>query len=96
MTAGATATVADVVAAFGETGSPVACLAGSDKAYAESGADVVAALRAAGATWVMLAGRPKGQLADLVDDHVAVGDDVVQFLRRTRTQLDAALKEPSR
>jgi methylmalonyl-CoA mutase len=96
VTAGATATVADVIAAFGETGSPVACVTGSDKAYAETGADVVDALRAAGATWVVLAGRPKGPLSDLVDDHVAVGDDVVQFLRRTRTQLDAALKEESR
>ena len=61
VTAGATGSVADVVAAFGETGSPVACLAGSDKAYAESGAAVVEALRAAGATWVALAGRPKGR-----------------------------------
>jgi methylmalonyl-CoA mutase len=94
VTAGATGSVADVVAAFGETGSPVACLAGSDKAYGESGAAVVEALRAAGATWVVLAGRPRGDLADLVDDHVAVGDDVVEFLRRTRTQLDtAATKE---
>jgi hypothetical protein len=36
-------------------------------------------------------------LADLVDDHVAVGDDVVEFLRRTRTQLDTgATKEATR
>jgi methylmalonyl-CoA mutase len=97
VTAGATGSVPDVVAAFGETGSPVACLAGSDKAYAESGAAVVQALRAAGASWVVLAGRPKGDLADLVDDHVAVGDDVVEFLRRTRAQLDtAATKEATR
>jgi len=97
VTAGATASVPDVVAAFAETGSPVACLAGSDKAYAESGVDVVEALRTAGATWVVLAGRPKGPLADLVDDQVAVGDDVVEFLRRTRTQLDtAATKEATR
>ena len=39
------------------------------------------ALRAAGATRVVLAGRPKGELAELVDDHVAAGDDVVEFLR---------------
>ena len=59
-------------------------MTGSDKAYAESGAAVIAALRAAGATRVLLAGRPKGELAGLVDDHVAAGDDVVEFLRRTR------------
>ena len=84
VTAGATTGVDDVVTAFRDTGSPVACVTGSDKAYAESGADVIAALRAAGATRVLLAGRPKGELAGLVDDHVAAGDDVVEFLRRTR------------
>ena len=53
-----------MLTAFRETGSPVACVAGSDKAYAETGVEVVAALRAAGATRVLLAGRPKGDLAD--------------------------------
>ena len=87
VTAGATEGVDDVLTAFRETESPVACVTGSDKAYAESGAEVVAALRAAGATRVLLAGRPKGDLADLIDDHVAAGDDVVEFLRRTRQHL---------
>jgi methylmalonyl-CoA mutase len=87
VTAGRTDGVADVVAAFGATGSPVACLAGSDKAYAEIGAAVIEGLRGAGAVRVLLAGRPKGGLAELVDDHVAAGDDVVEFLRRTRQQL---------
>jgi methylmalonyl-CoA mutase len=84
VTAGATEGVDVVLAAIRDTGSPVACVTGSDKAYAASGADVIAALRAAGATRVLLAGRPKGELAGLVDDHVAAGDDVVEFLRRTR------------
>ena len=87
VTAGATNGVDDVLTAFHDTGSPVACVTGSDKAYAESGAEVIAALRAAGATRVLLAGKPKGDLADLVDDHVAAGDDVVEFLRRTRSHL---------
>jgi methylmalonyl-CoA mutase len=87
VTAGATQGVDDVLTAFRDTGSPVACVTGSDKAYAESGADVIAALRAAGATRVLLAGRPSADLADLVDDHVAAGDDVVEFLRRTRAHL---------
>ena len=34
-----------------------------------------------------MAGRPLGAMADLIDDHVAVGDDVVEFLRRTRRAL---------
>ena len=87
MTAGATEGVDDVLTAFRDTGSPVACVTGSDKAYAESAAAVIAALRAAGATRVLLAGKPKGDLAGLVDDHVAAGDDVVEFLRRTRSHL---------
>ena len=84
VTAGATNGVDEVLTAFRDTGTPVACVTGSDRAYAQSGADVIAALRAAGATRVLLAGRPKGELAGLVDDHVSAGDDVVEFLRRTR------------
>jgi methylmalonyl-CoA mutase len=87
VTAGRTGGVADVLAAFRATKTPVVCLTGSDSAYAEIGSDVVKALRAAGAGRVLIAGRPKGELAALVDDQVAVGDDVVQFLRRTRAHL---------
>ena len=54
--AGATDAVDAVVAAY--AGQPVVCLAGTDAAYAEWGADLVAALRAAGATYVVLAGKP--------------------------------------
>jgi methylmalonyl-CoA mutase len=90
VTAGATTGVEDVVGAFTAAGATVACLAGSDPAYGEIGAAVIAALRGAGARHVVLAGRPRGELADLVDDNVAVGDDVVEFLRRTRAQLDPA------
>ncbi|MGZ8738889.1 MAG: methylmalonyl-CoA mutase family protein, partial [Nocardioides sp.] len=39
-------------------GQSVVCLVGNDKAYAEWGADLVRALREAGADWVVLAGRP--------------------------------------
>lgn len=88
VTAGATQGIDDVLAAFRETGTPVVCVTGSDKAYAQSGAAVITALRAAGASRVLLAGRPKGELAGLVDDHVAAGDDVIEFLRRTRLHLE--------
>lgn len=87
VTAGRTSGVSDVLNAFHETKTPVVCLAGSDTAYAEMGADVVSALRSAGAGRVLIAGRPKGGLAELVDDQVAIGDDVVEFLRRTRAHL---------
>ncbi len=90
VTAGRTEGVDDVVAAFRETGCPAACLAGSDKAYADRGVAVVEALRAAGAQWVVLAGRPRGAVGESIDDHVAAGDDVLEFLRRTRGHLEEA------
>ena len=80
--AGATDGVAAVVAAY--AGQPVVCLAGTDAAYAEWGADLVAALREAGARRVILAGKPK----DIeVDDSCAVGVDALAFLIRTREAL---------
>jgi len=60
---------------------PLVCLVGSDAAYAQWGAEAIAALRAAGARHVMLMGRP-GDLD--VDDSFALGADAVAFLRRTR------------
>lgn len=81
--AGPTTAVADVVSAY-DVSSPVACLAGPDAAYAEWGADLIAALREAGAQRVILAGRP-GELD--VDDSAALGDDALAFLSRTREAL---------
>ena len=79
--AGPTDGVASVLAAYG--GQRVVCLAGTDATYAEWGADVVAALREAGATHVIIAGRP----IDGVDDSVAMGVDALAFLTRTREAL---------
>ena len=62
-------------------GQPLVCLVGSDGAYAEWGADAIAALRTAGARHVLLMGKP-GDLD--VDDSFALGDDAVAFLRRAR------------
>ena len=87
--AGATRSAEDVVAAY--AGQPVVCLAGSDKAYGGWGADLVAALRAAGARHVILAGTPGDTTVapDLLDDSCALGVDALSFLTRTRTQLEA-------
>ena len=93
VSAGSTSGVADVVQAYRRNPSPVACLAGTDAAYREFGAAVVAGLRDAGARRVVLAGRPTGELADLadlIDDHIGAGDDVLLFLRRTREHLEPA------
>ena len=56
--AGATEGVDDVLKAYHEAGEPpVVCLAGPDAAYEEWGADLVAALREAGARHVIVAGK---------------------------------------
>jgi methylmalonyl-CoA mutase len=83
--AGATAGVDDVTAAY--DGQPVVCLAGTDAAYAEWGADLVAALRAAGATYVVLAGKPGERTVVDVDDSCAMGVDALGFLGRIRQEL---------
>ena len=85
--AGPTDGVDAVLAAY--SGQPVVCLAGTDKAYAEWGADVIAALRDAGARWVILAGKPGDQTVDasLVDDACAMGVDALTFLHTTREKL---------
>ncbi|HUS21902.1 MAG TPA: methylmalonyl-CoA mutase family protein, partial [Aeromicrobium sp.] len=83
--AGATADVAQVLAAYDAAGQPgVVALAGSDDLYAERAAETIEALRGAGARHVILAGRPR----DLsVDDSAAKGVDALAFLRRTREAL---------
>ncbi|WP_187366842.1 methylmalonyl-CoA mutase family protein [Nocardioides dongxiaopingii] len=79
--AGATDGVEALLAAY--AGQRVVCLAGTDAAYAEWGAAAAAALREAGATRVVVAGRP----ADHADDSCATGVDALAFLSRTREAL---------
>lgn len=83
--AGATDGVEAVTAAY--AGQSVVCLAGPDAAYAEWGADLVAALRAAGAAYVVLAGRPGAKTVTDVDDSCAVGVEALGFLGRIREEL---------
>ena len=76
---------ADVlVEAFAASGAAVACLCSSDKLYAEQASVVAAALKAAGARRVLLAGRPGEHLEAYqqagVDDYVFVGCDAVAAL----------------
>jgi methylmalonyl-CoA mutase len=74
-----------VLAAYAAAGSPaVVCLTGADAAYAAWGAELAAALRKAGARWVVLAGK---RLDFEVDDTCALGIDALDFLRRTRERL---------
>jgi methylmalonyl-CoA mutase len=70
---------AAIVMAFKESGTSVACLCSSDKLYAESAAALAAALKAAGASTVLLAGKPGGY-GD-VDDYIFAGCDALAALR---------------
>lgn len=79
--AGATQSADDLVAAH--SGQGVAVLAGTDAAYAEWGEQAAGALRAAGVTHVVVAGKP----TPWADDSCATGVDALAFLTRTREQL---------
>ncbi len=87
--AGATTDTSSVLEAYRSErgGQPVVCLAGTDAAYAEWGADLVTALRAAGASYVVLAGRPGERTVTDVDDACAMGVDALAFLARIREEL---------
>lgn len=61
----------------------VVCVAGTDAAYDEEGEAAAAELRANGAAWVIVAGKPR----DWADDSCAMGVDALDFLTRTREKL---------
>ncbi|NSC24725.1 methylmalonyl-CoA mutase, partial [Streptomyces albus subsp. chlorinus] len=74
-----------VAEAFARSGAAVACLCSSDARYAEEAAEVAAALKAAGAAHVLLAGKPDaehraGYQSAGVDEFVHAGGDAVAVL----------------
>ena len=75
---------ASVGAAFTESGARLAVLCSSDTLYEASATDVAAALKAAGAERVLLAGRPGEREAALraagIDTFIHVGDDTLGTL----------------
>jgi methylmalonyl-CoA mutase len=79
--AGPTGTAEELVSSY--RGQAVVCVAGTDAAYDEWGADAAAALRESGADCVIVAGKPR----DWADDSCATGVDALEFLHRTREQL---------
>jgi methylmalonyl-CoA mutase len=86
--AGTTSSPEDLVSAY--AGQQVVALAGTDKAYAEWGAAAIAALREAGAAYVILAGKPGGStniVNGSINDWAAMGVDALAFLNRTREAL---------
>ncbi|KRC66189.1 methylmalonyl-CoA mutase [Aeromicrobium sp. Root236] len=84
--AGPTEGVDDVLTAYAEAGQPTTvCLVGNDKAYEVWGAELVTALREAGATYVVVAG--KAEIG--ADVTAAAGLDALAFLRSIRQELQA-------
>lgn len=73
--AGPTESAEDVVAAYG--GQPVVVLCSTDRLYAERAADTAAALRKAGATRILLAGRGD---VDGVDGYLYAGCDALAVI----------------
>jgi methylmalonyl-CoA mutase len=80
--------VDQTVAAFKAGTTRVACLCSSDKRYAEDAPRLAAALRAAGALRVWLAGPPGGY--DGVEDYLYSGCDAINVLDTTLRDLGVA------
>jgi methylmalonyl-CoA mutase len=81
---------ADAGKAFAASGAKIACICGTDEAYAELAEAVAGVLKAAGAKRVLLAGRPKEQAAFVaagVDDFLFAGGDAVAMLTRLHEAL---------
>lgn len=74
----------DAAAAFRESGCRVTCICSSDALYAEHAAAAATALKAAGASLVMMAGRPAERETVLraagVDQFLSAGQDAVAVL----------------
>jgi methylmalonyl-CoA mutase len=81
---GETVDLPTLAAAFKATGAPLACLCSSDKLYGKEAAEAAQALKAAGARYVYLAGRPREQEAALkaagVQAFIYDGGDAVATL----------------
>jgi methylmalonyl-CoA mutase len=77
--------------AFAASGARIACLCSSDKVYAELGEATAGALKQAGATHVLLAGRPREQEAALkaagVDGFIFAGGDAIATLTKLHKAL---------
>lgn len=84
-------TMETLVAAFKASGAHAAVITGTDARYAEHGENAAKALKSAGASWVVTAGKPgerEGALrAAGVDQFVFAGQDAVAELETLQTAL---------
>jgi methylmalonyl-CoA mutase len=92
--AGPTESAGEVAEAFRAAGTPVAVLCSTDAIYAERAAETVAALRAAGARQVLLAG--SADVPDLdghgLDGRLAAGCDALAVIESVYAAIDTALE----
>jgi methylmalonyl-CoA mutase len=77
--AGATTDNDAIIAAYQANGAPIACVCGTDRAYAEQAEPLAAALKAAGATRVLLAGA-RTEAYPSVDEFLYRGCDALAVL----------------
>jgi methylmalonyl-CoA mutase len=78
-----TGEVAEQVAAFTASGTPVACICSSEAVYSEQAAAVVSALVDVGATQVWLAGQPTIGRPAGITGYLFAGCDALEVLGRT-------------
>jgi methylmalonyl-CoA mutase len=87
-------TSVEVGAAFAASGANAACLCAADPTYAELGEATISLLKTAGARSVLVAGRPKDQVAALkaagADQFVYVGCDIIETLSAVHAALGIA------
>jgi methylmalonyl-CoA mutase len=81
-----------LAAAFRASGAALVCLCSSDKVYAEQATSAAAALQAAGARHIYLAGRPGEQETALrasgVGDFVVAGGDALSMLQQAWERME--------
>ena len=97
LAAGGISTKVGSAAEFDSQDFTMAVLCSSDKVYAEKAHDAVATLRAAGCQWIYLAGRPKGELAEIakaagIDGTLYAGCDAVALLEEVLEWLGVTVK----
>ena len=97
LAAGGISTKVGSAAEFENQDFTMAVLCSSDKMYAEQAHDAATALRAAGCQWIYLAGRPKGDLAEItkaagIDGNLYAGCDAVALLQEILQRLEVAIK----
>ena len=97
LAAGGISTQIGSAAEFESKNFTMAVLCSSDKVYAEQAHEATATLRAAGCQWIYLAGRPKGDLAEItkaagIDGTLYAGCDAMALLEEVLKRLEVEVK----